>query len=385
MCAANAPLTSRERVRRALDHREPDRVPLDLGSTGNTGISTGAYERLLKRLGIQAPIVVWDRMQQLADVDEQVLVRLGIDTRGIRLGGPDHSQARELENDSYVDDWGVARSRPAGGLYYDLVKSPLAGEITLGGVASLPLPDPTDPGRYRGLRERARRIHEETPFALVVHIVGGFITRAQFLRGFEDWFVDVVADRRLAEALLDRTLEYQLAAHEIALREIGEYIDIVDFGDDIGVQGGPMVSPKVYRELIKPRQEKAFRLVHELTSAKVLYHTCGSVVELLDDLIDIGVDVLNPVQVSANGMDTALLKRRFGDRLSFWGAVDTQRVLPYGTAAEVREEVRHRIADLAPGGGYVATAVHNIQADVPAENILALYEEAARAGTYPIR
>ena len=381
--AAN--MTPRERVRRALSHQEPDRVPLDLGSTGNTGITAIAYRRLLTYLGIEDQVVVWDRMQQLAVPDERVLLRLGIDTRGIWLNAPDRSQARELEGDSYADEWGVVRSRPPGGFYYDLVKSPLPGPITKADLDAFPWPDPDDPGRYRGIRERARRIHEETPYALVVHGAPGFITRAQYLRGFEDWFMDLVAEPELAADVLERCLAISLRINERLLSEVGEYADVVMLGDDIGVQDGPMISPKIYRQLLKPLQAQYFGMVHELTNAKLLYHTCGSVVDLLDDLIEIGVDVLNPVQVAARGMDPAALKARFGDRLSFWGGIDTQSVMPFGSPDEVRAEVRKRIGALGPGGGYVVDSVHNIQADVPAENIVAMYEEAASFGVYPLK
>jgi uroporphyrinogen decarboxylase len=380
-----AKMTSRERVRCALNHQEPDRVPLDLVSTGNTGITAIAYRRLLTHLGIESGVVVWDRMQQLAVPDERVLLRLGIDTRGIWLNAPDKSQARELEDDSYADEWGVVRSRPPGGFYYDLVRSPLPGTITKADLDAFDWPNPDDPGRYRGIRERARRIHEETPYALVVHGAPGFITRAQYLRGFEDWFMDVVAEPEFAADVLDRCLAISLRINERLLEEVGEYADVVMLGDDIGVQDGPMVSPSTYRSLIKPRQAQYFASVHKGTDAKLLYHTCGSVVDLLDDLIEIGVDVLNPVQVTARGMDPAALKARFGDRLSFWGGVDTQSVLPWGTPDEVRAEVRKRVAALGPGGGYVVDAVHNVQADVSAENIVARFEEAASYGTYPLK
>jgi uroporphyrinogen decarboxylase len=378
-------MTPRERVRAALAHQEPDRVPLDLGSTGNTGITAIAYRRLLSHLGIEAEVVVWDRMQQLAVPDERALLRLGIDTRGIWPGGPDNRPDRDLEGDSYEDEWGVARSRPPGGYYYDLVRSPLAGDVTMSDVRSFPWPDPDDPGRVRGLRDKAIAIRERTPYALVVHASNGFITRSQYLRGFEDWFTDLLAQPDLVGYLMDHTLEFQIAATEAVLREVGDIADVVMFGDDIGVQHGPMVSPQVYRKLVKPRQAKLFARVHELTSARLLYHTCGSVVQLIDDLIEIGVEVLNPVQVAAAGMDTEELKRRFGDRIAFWGGVDTQRVMPMGTPDEVRAEARRRIRDLAPGGGYVVDTVHNVQADVPPENICALYEEAAHFGHYPIQ
>lgn len=381
-------LTSRERVRLSLSHKEPDRVPLDLGSTGNTGITAGAYRRLIEKLGIEKEFVIWDRMQQLALPDEDVLVRLGIDTRGMWPNGADSTPDRDLPKsdyaDAYIDEWQVVRSRPLDGLYYDLVKSPLPGEISEHDIRSFPWPDADDPGRVRGLVEKARRIHEETDYALVLHIANGFITRSQYLRGFEDWFMDLIAEPERLSLVMDRCLEFQMGLAKAVLSQIGQYVDVLMLGDDIGVQGGPMVSPAIYRKLLKPRQAKMFELAHSLTPAPILYHTCGSVVDLLDDLIEIGVDILNPVQVAAKNMDSASLKARFGDRVSFWGGIDTQGVMPTGSVEEVRAEARKRISDLGPGGGYVVDTVHNIQADVPPENILALYDEARRFGVYPL-
>jgi uroporphyrinogen decarboxylase len=378
-------MTPRQRVLCALNHQEPDRVPVDLGSTGNTGITAGAYSRLLTHLGIDSEVTVWDRMQQLAVPDERVLQRLHVDTRGVWLGGPDNRPNRELDGDSYVDEWGVVRSRPEGGLYYDVVKSPLSGEIAESDLRTFDWPDGSDAGRFRGIREHARRLREETPYAVVFHAAAGFLTRSQYLRGFEDWFTDLVADPDLLGQIMDRTLEVQLETTAAGLREVGPYIDVMMFGDDIGVQYGPMVSPAMYRRMLKPRQAKLFALAHSMTSAKLLYHTCGSVIDLVDDLIEIGVDILNPIQVSAAKMDTAQLKARFGSRLSFWGAIDTQAVMPTGSPDDVRAEARKRISDLGPGGGYVLDTVHNIQADVSPENICALYDEAVTSGQYPIR
>ncbi len=381
---AKSEMTPRERVRTTLNHQEPDRVPVDLGSTGNTGITAGAYSGLVKRLGIDAEVTIWDRMQGLAVPDERVLQALHIDTRGIWLGSPDGRPNRDLEGDSYVDEWGVVRARPEGGLYYDLIKSPLSGEITESDLRSFDWPDGGDPGRFRGIAERAKMLHDETPYAVVFHAAAGFLTRSQYLRGFEDWFTDLGADPDLLGQVMDHTLEVQLETTAIGLREVGKYIDVMMFGDDIGMQYGPLVSPAMYRRMLKPRQAKLFALAHSLTDAKLLYHTCGSVVELIPDLIEIGVDILNPVQVSAANMDTATLKAKFGDKLSFWGAIDSQSVMPSGTPDAVRAEARKRITDLAPGGGYVVDNVHNIQADVPAENIIALYDEAVTFGKYPL-
>jgi uroporphyrinogen decarboxylase len=196
------------------------------------------------------------------------------------------------------------------------------------------------------------------------------------LRGFEDWFMDFARDRRLLGALFDAVLEVSLAICEEQLREVGGKVDVVLTADDLGIQRGLMISPEAYREMIKPRHARYFQLIHDMSPAKVLFHVCGSVVDILDDLVDIGVDVLHPVQVTARGMDPKELKRKWGDKLAFWGAIDTQRVLCRGSVEEVRAEVTQRIEELGRGGGYVLGAVHNIQPDVSVENVLAMYRHA---------
>ena len=188
--------------------------------------------------------------------------------------------------------------------------------------------------------------------------------------------MDVSGDPKLLACLFDAVLEVSLAICRTLLREVGEEVDVLLASDDLGLQGGLMISPGAYRELIKPRHEKYFRLMHEMSPAKVLFHTCGSVVDIMDDLVEIGVDILNPVQVSAAGMEPPVLKEKWGDRLSFWGAIDTQRLLPHGSVADVQAEVERQIEHLGRGGGYVLGAVHNIQPDVPLENLLAMFRHA---------
>ncbi|MDP6668084.1 MAG: uroporphyrinogen decarboxylase family protein [Dehalococcoidia bacterium] len=196
--------------------------------------------------------------------------------------------------------------------------------------------------------------------------------------------MDLAGDPALATALFEATLEVTAMQAAELLREVGDIVDIVATGDDLGFQTGPMVAPETYRRLLKPWHKKYLDTIRANTSAHIHFHCCGSINMLLDDLIDIGVDAINPVQVAATGMDSAELESEFGDRVSFWGAIDTQHVLPNGSTEEVRAEVKKRIGDLAPGGGYVFSAVHNIQPDVPLENVLAMYEVANEYGRYPI-
>jgi len=376
-------MTSRERIKKALDHQEPDRVPFDLGGTFASTVVLGAYQRLAEYLGVDDPEPVFMRLtSQTVFLHEKVLEKLGIDTRCLSLGAPDGSPEREDATGTMIDEWGVGRRKPASSLYYDLSYSPLAGSITPKDLERHPWPDPDDPGRYRGLEERARYLHEETDYAVILNLPLGMVHQAQFLRGFEDWFVDLLLDPGLAGDLMDRVNEVNKRIVANALDICGQYVDVVMYADDVATQNGPMFANETYRELIKPREKELFDLIKEKSNAKILYHCCGSVVHLLDDFIDIGVDVITPVQVSAKGMDTKWLKANYRGRLSFWGGVDTHWVLPRGTPADVKAETKRRLEDLMPGGGYVLNSVHNIQPDVPPENIVAMFEAGLEYGYY---
>ncbi len=383
--SGNGAMTHRERVLAALSHREPDRVPIDFGGSRCSSLHVAGYERLKRHFGIEAPNIISDRMMQPVFVDERILQRFDVDTRCLTLSAPDKGGDVELDPITYRDEWGVVRSQPAGSYWYDLKESPLIGEITVQDIARYPWPDPDDPGRTRGLRERALALKSQGDYALVLNLTVGVVHISQYLRGFQDWYMDMAADQQLVGAVMDAILEVNLPIARRAMKEVGDLVDIVFTGDDLGTQGGPQISPATYRKVIKPRHARYFSLVHEMCPhAKVALHTCGSVYALLPDLIDIGVEVLNPIQVAAVDMEPARLKAEFGDKLSFWGAVDSQQVLPHGSTEDVRAEVRRRIRELGKGGGYMVAAVHNIQPDVPTENIVAMYEAAREFGQYPL-
>ena len=366
-------MTHRERVLAALSHQEPDVVPIDLASTIDSSIVVEGYERLKAHFGIVAENVLTSRMMRVVDVDERILQALDIDIRAVHpLAPPDLI----LDQGRYRDQWGVERVRPPGTYYHDQLAFPLAGDITVRDILEYPWPDPHDPIRRKGLKERVREIREETGCATVLNLPSGFVHASQYLRGFEDWFLDFARDRRLLTTLFDAVLDVKLAMCREILEEVGTEVDVLLTADDLGLQNGLMVSPRAYRELIKPRHQRYFQLIHDLSPAKVLFHTCGSVVDILDDLVEIGVDVLHPVQVSAAGMDPARMKERWGDRLAFWGAIDTQHVLPHGSVEEVRAAVERTIEQLGRGGGYLLGAVHNLQPDVPTENLLAMFRHA---------
>lgn len=377
-------LSHRERVIRALGHEEPDRVPFDLGSTVNSSIHISAYQDLKAHFGVHAEDAIMQKQQMQAVVDESILQALDIDFRRVFPGKPDHDFETPVGEDRYRDGWGIVRHKPPGCLYYDVVKSPLAGHITIQDIVNHPRPDPHDPGYTRGLRDRILAYRQNTDYAIVLRLPLPFVQTAQLIRGFEDWFLDIALDHKLAGAIFDAVLEYSSTLAAEILKVGGDIVDVVAFSDDLGHQKGPMVSPEVYRKLFKPRHKIYFDTVRKHTKAFIHFHTCGSVYKLLDDLVDLGVDALNPVQAAATDMDTNILKREFGTKLSFWGAIDSQHVLPNGTKEEVKSEVRRRIKDLASGGGYILSAVHNIQPGVPVENIIAMYEAGREYGQYPL-
>ena len=383
-------LSSEERIKLALEHKEPDRVPFDLGSTPVTGITVGAYKNLLAHLGIKKEeIRIIDIIQQLAEVDEEVLERLKVDTRGLMTNPPSSWTLEIREKDGYkhfVDEWQIEWRMPKeGGFYYDMYRHPLKGDITRETIDNFSWPDPSDPARVAGLREKAQDYKAKKKAIIVKSIGGGFFELGFWTRGFEDFYMDFATDPSLACYLMDKLLEIRMAYWELVLKELGNDIMIVMEGEDLGVQSGTMISPEMYRKYVKPREKKLFSYIKKVAPKPVyiFFHTCGSVYEIIPDLIEIGVDILNPVQVSAAHMDTRRLKKEFGKDIVFWGGgVDTQDVLPHGTPEKVKEEVKRRIDDLAPGGGFVFATVHNIQADVPPENIMAMWEALQEYGVY---
>jgi len=377
-----ATISHRERVLRALNHQEPDRVPLDLGATRSTSLVVEAYEKLNRHLGSQEPFRIFSKWLNIAHPSEAMLKRFDVDTRSLSQGGPDNWQDIVFRDGSYQDEWGVVRSRPPGSLYYDLTKSPLGGDADVADLEKFCWPDPHDPGRCRGLAEAAVRLHQGTDYAAVLNMPGGIVHQAQFLRGFEDWFADLIANPTFFQVLMEKLADLWIQMAEDELDAVGDNADICFFGDDMAFQDGPMMSMDLYRKMIKPHHKRLFGYIKSRTSAKIVYHTCGSVVHLIPELIEMGVDALNPVQVSAKGMDSRKLKQEFGKDICFWGAIDTQRVLPFGKPEDVAAEVKRRIEDLGPGGGYVLCAVHNIQADVSPENICAMYKTAREYSRY---
>lgn len=380
-------MSHRQRALAALNHQEPDRVPLDLGSTRNTSMLVEAYAAVIQHLDIEEREEEYAQTTtaRLANPSERVLELLDVDFRGIFLGNADHPLSLVLADGGQQDELGVIREKAADSHYYDITCAPFdRADVTVADVANWRWPDPCDPGYTRGLREKALWLRQNTDYAVTLHLQDIITHPSQYMRGFERWYMDFVLDPDIICALMDALLEIRIVQTERALGQVGDLIDVVSCSDDVADQRGPQVSPDMYRKHIKPRHKRYFEMMRSATQAKILFHSCGSVVQLIPDFIDMGIDFINPVQVSAAGMETKRLKQEYGQDIGYWGAIDTTQVLPFGTPHEVEEEVKLRIRDLGPGGGYVLSAVHNIQPIVPAQNVLTMYEAAKRYGTYPI-
>jgi uroporphyrinogen decarboxylase len=385
-------MNSRQRFETALKFKEPDRVPIDLGSIV-TGITTAANDALKAHLGIQSQDPLVDRIQQLALPCAALLERLHVDTRYVYLSASRDWQDIELPDNSYRDEFGVTRKAafdPQTGrlLYYDFVGSaPLAHIQTAQEMARIAWPDPCDPARYQGLEETARDLYQNTDYAVVVNAIGSIFEFSWYLRGYQQFFMDLLLNPDIVEALLDGMLEYQSAMFGEILGRAGRYVSVVMVGSDLGTQRAPTISTDVYRRIVWPRQKKFYDFIHSKTDAPIFYHSCGSIPPMIPHLIEAGVNVLHPVQPMAAGMgggpgERERLKKEYGRQLAFWGGLDQQRVLPLGTPEQVREETKKLLDAFMPGGGYIFCTGHNIQKGVPPENVLAAYDTAYEYGRY---
>jgi len=381
-----AEMTPRERVWTALNHQEPDRVPLDIGGGASTSIVVEGYENLKERWSVPGETGILSKIFRVARLDESVMQRLGSDCRPLGIRPPANWTPPPAEPGTFTDMWGVTWRQAFYGdgcYYWELARSPLA-EASVEDLESYPWPDLDDPGFTASLADDVKALHEDTDYAIMAD--GGFKSfweLSYMLRGFEQSLMDLALNPEFLSALMSKLLEINVKMTGRFLDIAGPYIHVFRAGDDLATQRGPLMSPQTFRTLIKPFYKKYYDFVKSRTNAKIFFHSCGNVVELIDELVEVGADIINPVQVSAMG-DTAELKARFGDKITFWGAIDSQRVLPLGTVKEVEAEVRQRIHDLAPGGGYVVGPVHNIQPDVPPENIVAMAEATRKYGTYPL-
>jgi uroporphyrinogen decarboxylase len=371
-------MTPRQRVLTALSHRELDKVPVDLNGTLVTALTRTAYNGLRELLGLEAdpePDISSREMDTVRSL-EDLLLHYEIDTRCVHLKSALLSKGKDLPDGTYYDDFGIRWKKAS--YYYDAIERPLA-DATIDDLDKAQWPDPYDRGRFAGLREEARELYDNTSYCLVADIPGlGPFEGACFVRGHGQFCVDLYLNVPFAEALLDKVTDTIIALWDLFLSEVGDYVQVVAQGDDVGMQTGPFISPELYRKFIKPRHKRMFDFMHSKTDAKIFYHSCGSVYDLIPDFIEEGVDILNPVQTSAAKMDIARLKREFGRDICFWGGgIDVQQQLPFLTPDEIEDEVKRTLDIVWPGGGYVFFPSHNIQADVTPDRIDRMFKAVA--------
>lgn len=406
-------MTPRERILAAVEHRQPDRVPIDLGATPSSGISAIAYGNLKRHLGMTTGHTrVYDVVQQLAQPEDALLDRFRIDV--VDIGRAFNTEAAAWQPTVLADGqpalypaWFhperqpdcsfIARMKdgldiahmPAGGTFFDQSYFPYVdgyppdfrnlstemGRILWAALVHSPWDHAGDPGFWDTLRARAIELRRAGDRALMIVVGCNLFEWGTFLRRMDNFLMDLAAEPEKVEALLDALLERHLAALEQVCRAVGDVADIVRFGDDLGTNNGPFMSPATYRRLFKPRHKILCDYVHKRTKMKTFLHSCGSIRALLPDLIEAGYDIINPVQTTCRGMEPEGLKADFGKDICFWGGgCDTKSVLPKGTPAEVKDHVKRRLDILMPGGGFVFNTVHNILPEVPPQNIQAMFE-----------
>lgn len=385
-------MNSRERVLAALTHREPDRVPIDFAGTGVSSIAYRAYDDLRAFLGLEANGFTPEDLGPgawggIVAPHEDVYDRLHSDVMLVNMGQPD---AWELQieygdqYDTYVDEWGTRVFRPKDGHYFDYRGFP----ITEGTVEAFKRwdkwPDPLDPGRWRGFRERCLSA-QATGRAITAFSVfgGGIFEQPARIMPMEEFFMGIASDPKFSDLVLGKMFDIYWDATVKMLEEVGDILDVWVYWDDLSAQDRPLISPRWYKKHLMPLHRKLFDKVKSMTDAKIFFHCCGAARTWIPYFIDVGVDILNPVQTSAADMDPFELKRDFGSDIVFWGgACNPQKTLAFGTPEEVADEVRRHIDALAPGGGFVLANVHNIQNLVPPENIVAMFEACYEYGVY---
>lgn len=384
-------MTSRERVRTVLDHEVPDRVPIIIGVSNATGVKVKPYRGIKLLVGIQSEdryIYDWPELGT-AEVDETTMQRLRSDVRGVLDRFPQAVYTRNKTrppHDPFIDDWGCGQKEIEPGVWYPGIH-PMANATTIEEINAYPWPDMNDPSRYAHVKETATALARNNQYAIMATPWLLFpFERAHALQGMDKFLMNMSIYPDFAQALLRKTLDLCKINMEHFLAAIGDNIDIIKIGDDLGMQERLLISPRMYRQFLKPLHAEFISFIKERTKAKVFFHTDGDVFDLIPDFIEIGVDILNPIQTSAGHMsDLAGLKSRYGKDIVFCGAIDTQKVLPFGTPDEVRNEVRRVINILGKDGGYMVASVHTIMHEVPPENILAMVDAVEEYGRYPLK
>jgi len=380
-------MTPRERVVAALAHREPDRVPIGFGCLHDS-IHLFGYRKLKTRLGLgNGEDRIQDPFQQNVFPDPRMLERFGADCLPLYAKPAKPFTMRYYTEGGfrkYKDEWGTVYRQPLeSGIWFDFESTIWAGK-SAEEIKKHKLPDPAEPSRFEGLRAEAQRLLRETDKAIVAHApTGGIVEHSYWLRGMQDSYMDMAADPAMVELVAERVVEWLEVYWTQYMKEIGDLVQVVQMGDDLGGQDGPLFSPAIYRTYFKPREKRLIDIVRKYSKAKIYFHSCGAIREYIPDLIEIGVDALNPVQVQARNMDSAGLKKDFGKDMGFWGGgANPVAIMCQGKPEDVRREVKRRVGDLAPGGGFVFASVHNIQSDVPPENVEAFFDSAMEFGKY---
>jgi uroporphyrinogen decarboxylase len=383
-------MNSRERVLTTLNHREPDRVPYDLASTQVTGIAVKAYRSLRQALGLPpVDVTIYDHIQQLALPDADVMQRLAVDTRGLFALNSHNWRVNPVDGGDhwiYLDEWGITHHmiRPDE-QYYSIAREPLPDlSVTAADIKNLPWPNMANPERIAGLRELAEQYRAAGYAVVMKHPFAGIFEMSQRIVGMVNCLMLMSLDAPKVGVLFDKMLELKLGFWEMALPQLGDLVDVISYADDYGTNDSQLISPKMFREQIKPRLKILFNRIRELAPhVKLFFHSDGNLRPILPDFAELGVNILNPVQFTAKGMELTALKREFGRDFVFWGGgVNTTGALPFGTPQEVKDDVRRNIEALAPGGGFVFNTVHNILMDVPPQNIIAMWEALQEYGVY---
>jgi len=367
-----------------MNHEQPDRLLMDFGKHIGS-IHRRAYIKLREHLGDTSMVndnVILDRMAQTIVPDESLLQRFDIDFRWIV---PNWVQVTERTDvPGYIDMWGVPYKATEDWDHCVVDGAPMR-QATLENIDDFQWPNSNDPEQFKGLREKAKHLYENTDFVIGADAIkAGVLMNALQMRGYDQFFMDLAIDTPFAEALMDRILKTLKEMWSRYMDEVGEYVQLAYVTDDLGSQTSLLISPRMFRQLLKPRMKELHDHIKGCADVQLMFHTDGAVLPLVDDFLEMNVDILNPVQTSVSGLeDTFALKEKFGDRLSFHGAIDVQQMLPNATTAELEQEIARRVYDLGRDGGYILAPCHNIGHDIPPENVVTLFEKAREFGRKP--
>ncbi len=381
-------MSRRERVIAAIEHREPDRVPIDMS------ITVPAYQALKKYMGIELEEDLQPGHWTDVPIHPIVAEKFDLDIVWLRMS-QQKKKPFDLNNppEKRVDGWGIEWTKIdllGGNYYYEMTKHPLA-DATVEDLDDYPWPDPYDPKQVEGLHDYLKEIHEETDFAILTKFGGSLFETAWYMRGMEQFFIDLVTNKPFVQKLFEKLYYVQKGLHEVGIAAAGEYVDILRLsGEDLGTQEATLISLKMFRDQLKPWLAKLWsfaktELQKKNPRAKIMLHSCGAIKPFIPDWIEMGLDILDPIQPNAKGLDPFELKREFGDKLVFHGGMDAQWVLPFGTTEDVRQAAKKYIQALAPGGGFIIAPVHNVQGDVPPQNLIAMRDAVEEFGYYPLK